>query len=74
MNSWQFRSLRICVRDIDKVAAYYRSLGIGTFRPKVPFDSRSVGDVKVNGRAADTTVKARTRVPWIRRAVWPGTE
>ena len=62
VSDWRFRGVGIAVRDLDKTAEYYRSLGIATLQPEVMLDSGSCEDFKAYGKTPDTVARARTRV------------
>jgi len=62
ISDWQFRGVGIGVNDLDKLVEYYQNLGIGSFGPEVMFDSGSIADFQVDGRPADSPVRARTRI------------
>jgi len=67
---WKFRGHGVVVKDVNKTATYYQSLGIATVQPEVIFDSSSISDFKVNGKTPDTVVKTRTRTAQIGPVVY----
>jgi len=68
--SWKFRGVGVGVRDVDRTAEYYDSLGITTVESAVMLDSSSIPDFKVNGKTPDTVVKTRTRTAQIGPVVY----
>lgn len=60
--NWKFLGHSAVVRDVDKTAEYYRSMGIATIQPQAMFDSSAIGDVKVYGKPPKTKIRAKTRI------------
>ena len=67
---WKFRGHGVAVRDVDRTAEYYQSLGIAAVQPEATFDSSSIADFKVYGTPPETTVKARTRTAQVGPVVY----
>jgi len=61
ISGWKFRGVGMLVGNLDEIVAHYQSLGIGTFRPEAMFDTNSIEDSQLNGKAPDTAIRARTR-------------
>jgi len=67
--NWKFRGHTAVVKDVDKTAEYYQSLGIAAVQPQGMFDSSSITDIKVYGKTPKTTIRAKTRTAQIGTAV-----
>ena len=63
--NWKFQGHSVVVKDIDKTAKYYESMGIAAIKPEAVFDSGSMTGVKVYGQAAKSAIKAKTRTAQI---------
>ena len=74
LSGWEFRGLGIGVNDLDKAVKYYQHLGLGTFQPEIAFDSRTVSDFEVNGKASDAPVKARIQAAQIGPMIYEFTQ
>jgi len=57
---WQFLGHTAVVKDLDKVVDFYRYLEIAEFQPETLFDSTTLSDVHVYGKAPRRAIKART--------------
>lgn len=58
---WTFQGHSAVVRDVDKTAEYYQSLGIATVKPHAVFDSSKIADCKSYGKTPATAIRAKTR-------------
>ena len=47
---WRFDHVGVIVKDLDKTVAYYKSLGIATFRPEHLFDAHTFLEFKLYGK------------------------
>jgi catechol 2,3-dioxygenase-like lactoylglutathione lyase family enzyme len=60
--NWKFHGHSAVVRDVDKTAGYYRSLGIAEVQPQAMFDSGAIEDVRVYGKSPKNKITAKTRI------------
>jgi len=58
---WKFQGHSAVVKDADKTAEYYESLGIATIQPLSVFDSSTIDEVKVYGKSIKSQIKAKIR-------------
>jgi catechol 2,3-dioxygenase-like lactoylglutathione lyase family enzyme len=58
---WKFRGHTGIVKDLDKTVDFYQYLEIAEFQPEKIFDSSTISDIQVYGRAPKRVIKAKTR-------------
>jgi catechol 2,3-dioxygenase-like lactoylglutathione lyase family enzyme len=59
--NWKFLGHSAIVKDVDKTAEYYRSLGIAEVQPQAKLDSCAMEDVRVYGKSPKDKIRAKTR-------------
>jgi hypothetical protein len=59
--NWKFHGHGAVVRDVNKTARYYQSMGIAAIQPQAMFDSSSITDVKVYGKNPKAKITTKTR-------------